>query len=119
MKLRRLFDTFVAAAVALCLLGLVPKRRVSNCNIADDDSNKSNKREIVRTCLLACFCFTYGCEVAFKCANRDVIFLVNECHVLTAIHILILGLMPFGNSVVRPLVGMVVPLTWGPIGHRL
>ena len=69
-------------------------------------------------CLLTLISFLLGCEVAFKCANRDVIFLINDCYVLTVIHIVILALMPFPGAQdhVKFLVELVVPLTWEPIG---
>ena len=48
-----------------------------------------------RKLMLLVQCFTFGCEIAFKCAAKQTIDLLNLCHVVTAVQVYIVSLEYF------------------------
>jgi len=109
------------------MIGLVQKRqrKVSNNNnnitTKEEEDAKTPGESGFRTFLLTALTFVYGCEFMQKCTNRDLIFITNECHALTVVHIIVLALMPWqpAQPLVRELVEILVPMSWGAIGGLL
>uniref|UniRef100_A0A8D8XFM8 Transmembrane protein 164 n=2 Tax=Cacopsylla melanoneura TaxID=428564 RepID=A0A8D8XFM8_9HEMI len=52
------------------------------------------KYEPLKQFLLVTMCIVFGMEIGFKFASRSVIFLLNPCHVVTAIQIYLLAAKP-------------------------
>ncbi|XP_026680216.1 transmembrane protein 164 [Diaphorina citri] len=52
------------------------------------------KHEPLKQILLVTMCVVFGMEIGFKFASRSVIFLLNPCHVVTAIQIYLLAAKP-------------------------
>ena len=75
-------------------------------------------KEWTRSTILVLFSFVFGMEVMLKCIQKDMIFLLQECHVLSALYIFILCVLPFKSfqSISKNLVETVAPMSYGPIG---
>lgn len=79
---RRIFETAIAFSIGIsslcwaykrCTLPSVPK-------VARED--RGGKR-----LLLVLMCLVFGIEIGFKFSSRTVIYMMNPCHVITAIQV--------------------------------
>ena len=64
----------------------------------DADVTISPGNVLLRTTLLIGLALTFGMEIAFKLASRQMIWIVNPCHVITMLQILLLSLPPTKTS---------------------
>ena len=53
--------------------------------------------EVSRTILLVLFSFTYGLQVCYKLTTRQLVFLLNPCHVISLLEIYLLAALPYAN----------------------
>ena len=53
--------------------------------------------EAVRVFLLVLFSFTYGLEVSYKLSTRQLVFLLNPCHVISLLEIYLLAALPYAD----------------------
>jgi len=91
-----------------------------NIPTATEPSKVSSKNSIVRTVLLISLVFTFGLEVGFKLASKTMVWIVNPCHLITLLQIVLLSLPPgkasqhllrcLGNSTNGPIVALLFPL---------
>lgn len=91
---RRIFETIIAFTIGCsslcwaykrCTLPSVPK-------VARED--RGGKR-----LLLVLMCLVFGIEIGFKFSSRTVIYMMNPCHVITAIQIFLLAAPPTSKAV--------------------
>lgn len=68
---------------------------------------------VVRTTLLICLVFTFGMEVAFKLASRQMVWIVNPCHLITTLQIVLLSMQP--SRISNHLLRCLCHTTNGPI----
>ena len=92
----RMWET--GAALGLAFLAILLSNRSSKQQARGERRGSSASRtqpppppSTSRRLLLVILTFTYGLEVGFKLATRQLIFLLNPCHVLTVINIYILS----------------------------
>lgn len=87
---RRIFETSIAFTIGCvslcwaykrCTLPSVPK-------VARED--RGGKR-----LLLVLMCLVFGIEIGFKFSSRTVIYMMNPCHVITAIQVSVYYFLPF------------------------
>jgi len=79
----------------------------------------SHRNALVRSLLLISLVFTFGLEVGFKLASKTMIWIVNPCHVITLLQIVLLSLPPgpwashllrcLTNSTNGPIVALLFP----------
>ena len=53
--------------------------------------------EVIRTILLILFSFIYGLQFCYKLSTRQLIFLINPCHVISLLEIYLLAALPYAS----------------------
>ena len=113
----------------LPIIKTTTKKASSNDDHADEKSGgdainnnsiqSGPRNAILRCVLLIALVFTFGMEVGFKLASRTMVWIVNPCHVITLLQIVLLSLPPgmtsthllrcLTNSINGPLVALLFP----------
>lgn len=75
---------------------------------------------VIRTTLLICLALTFGIEIGFKLASKQMIWILNPCHVISTLQIVLLALPPTkaSNHLMRclchasngPIIALIFPM---------
>lgn len=84
------FRQILSSTLAVTNLTVISNR---NCSLPDFRSSPRRDRR-GRKLLLVIVSLVFGMEVAYKFSTRTVIFLLNPCHVITALQIYLLAASP-------------------------
>ncbi|XP_002741508.1 transmembrane protein 164-like, partial [Saccoglossus kowalevskii] len=87
---QRLIETVIVTSIAMVEMYY----SWIHLTIPEVPKNDQSDRVVGKRILLVIICLTFGVEIGFKFASRTVIFLLNPCHVLTAIQIYLLAAPP-------------------------
>jgi hypothetical protein len=82
---QRIIETVIAVTYALIVEFYYPWKR-SVCNYKP---NLTLRERFGRKVLLAGLCLIWGIEIGFKLSTRQLIFLLNPCHVITLFQVII------------------------------
>ncbi|XP_021927766.1 transmembrane protein 164 isoform X4 [Zootermopsis nevadensis] len=87
---RRLIETGITLAFAvICILW-----GYRNLSLIPQICICSQKADTGKRVLLVIISLMWGMEIGFKCASRTVIYLLNPCHITTALQIYLLAAQP-------------------------
>ena len=92
---QRIYETFLGLTIIVLALGLGQKLHVSK-----SVQSKSWTPSIIRRILSVSMSFCIGMEFTYKLCTQQLLFIINPCHCLCFLQILILNLNPF--TVIRP-----------------
>ena len=84
---RRILESFLALALSCFCISFGYRHLVFPKQSKIIKKDRGGKR-----LLLVILCLVFGLEIGFKCATRSLIFLLNPCHVTTAIQV---NIIPF------------------------
>ncbi|XP_050308366.1 transmembrane protein 164 [Anthonomus grandis grandis] len=87
LRWRRIETTLILIACTYMFFWSFPKCTLPT--VSYNDSNRLGKRILL---VLVCLC--WGMEMGFKCASRTGIYLLNPCHITTAMQIYLLTAKP-------------------------
>ena len=87
---RRLTETVVFGLLGLLVI-VQSWRTVRLERNNNEDSDWKYQYRPARQCLLLLFAITFGLEVGFKLSTGQVLWLLNPCHVLTVIQLVLLA----------------------------
>ena len=84
---QKIVETLVLTLVAIVQIKSVwPKLHITSATPADD---RGGKDDTGRRILLMVMCLTFGTEIGFKLASRQMIWILNQCHVVTMIQVML------------------------------
>jgi TMEM164 family len=88
----------VVETVVLVLVGLIQIRHaLQRVSVSDINHSNTCTDAIGRRILLMAMCLVFGAEIGFKLASRQLIWVLNQCHVITMLQVT----HPFGYSKFR------------------
>ncbi|CAG9863434.1 unnamed protein product [Phyllotreta striolata] len=103
----RVLETVLALSIASWLIWFYyPKLRLP-------DGKYLRRNTVDRTVLLVALCVLLGLEIGYKFSTKTVIFLLNPCHITTAIQIFLLASKP--SKTVTALFRLQLNLMNGPV----
>ncbi len=91
---RRLWETVIGVAtpgILLLTASILKSKSTSSNNQCNNNSNSRNY-SLLRLFLLVSLSFTFGIEVGYKFATKQLIFLLNPCHVTSLVQIYLLAM---------------------------
>ena len=89
---QRLADTCSYLMIIFLCLAPVAQRRLkfpkeSLMNSGDDNSRRYQKTDRGKTLLLIALCITFGIELGYKLATKQLIYTLNPCHIITTMQV--------------------------------
>lgn len=96
---RRALETAFGGGLAVLaiIIGSIIKNRRRPENTISSKSKGLGYNEAVRTLFLIAFAFVFGLEFAFKFSTQQMVFIINPCHMMTAVQIYLLAALPYVN----------------------
>ncbi|XP_041054707.1 mth938 domain-containing protein isoform X1 [Carcharodon carcharias] len=93
---QRALESVIMIAVSLLQIGVAYRKIRGGFQEHWTREALSQQREetLGKNLLQAALCLTFGLEVGFKCATKTLIYLLNPCHVVTALQIFLLACPP-------------------------
>ncbi len=85
---RTLETCAIVGYAVLLLLWTLPRLQLAT------DFSVQRHSVVGRRLVLALLCLVFGAEIGFKCASRSAIYLLNPCHMVTAVQIWLLLVEP-------------------------
>lgn len=80
---QRVYETIVMEVLAFAILC----KALPNVSLPEKLPPCRNGNRTGRILLLVVMTFTFGVEVGFKLATKSIIYLLNPCHILTAMQV--------------------------------
>ncbi|XP_020372433.1 transmembrane protein 164-like isoform X1 [Rhincodon typus] len=92
---QRILETIIMITVSLLQIVLAYRKiRGVQEDWTLQTSSQECEETLGRNLLQAVLCLTFGLEIGFKCATKTLIYLLNPCHVVTALQIILLTCPP-------------------------
>eukprot|EP00061_Rhincodon_typus_P008850 g31833.t1 len=90
---QRILETIIMITVSLLQIVLAYRKiRGVQEDWTLQTSSQECEETLGRNLLQAVLCLTFGLEIGFKCATKTLIYLLNPCHVVTALQLLVMGM---------------------------
>ncbi|XP_067841725.1 transmembrane protein 164-like isoform X2 [Heptranchias perlo] len=102
---QRALETFIMITVSLLQIAVAYRKirpGFQECWTlgASPLSSSSSQERLGKNLLQAALCLTFGLEIGFKCATKTLIYLLNPCHVVTALQIFLLTCPPCKTAMI-------------------
>jgi len=79
--------TFYVTVAVFAICYAWPRLNVSNCSKVSLHTSNSAVDSVSRRVMLLIMCITFGVEIGFKLATRQLIWILNPCHLVTMMQV--------------------------------